>query len=323
MVKVSMKMTDAEMQKSKAKKSKVKKYYGPNLAKILDAYFDCSEEEQNAIDKALDDFVSGYTFREFMDELIFKTANILDGVSDDDKFFDDEFFKAVKTLKAKGYKVVKDDSIDEDLIVDTEEEDAPEEEETATEEESEETEEVEDESDDDDVEVDVDVETEKSKKSQSLKSAYDLFKKKGWIGKTNDDGIDSQELESEVLDDPVANVPETPEPKETVQQTKTGVPKDAPEPESQTSEDVTEKDGNDLDALEPETENNQDISTTDADDIEALINQKRAEKSKDQVPPASYQPFANNYRTVQRGEGKMPISAVIPNKKQTVGKKRI
>ena len=307
--------------KLKAKKSKVQK--------SNDALFDTMEQARANFDNACMDYARVVGCEDEVRRLLNEIGRLYDQIYDACVSSDDsEFVKAVKTLKAKGYRVVKGDDIDEDLIVDTEEEDGSETEETATEEESEEVEEVEDESDDD-VEVDVDVETEKSKKSKSLKSAYDVFKKKGWIGKTDDKGIDSEKLESEVLDDPVAKVPETPEPTENVEQTETGVPEDAPEPESENNDDVTEKDGNDMDALEPESENNQDISTTDADDIEALINQKRAEKSKDQTS-ASGMPSINGtvpvsmmYRQTKMGQDKMPISAVIPNNKQVIGKKRI
>ena len=333
MAKVSMKMTSEEIQKNKkAQKNKVKKYDGGNLLKIEDAFYRCTEEEKNAINQALEDFVSGYDFQSFLEELFEKSANILDGFDVDG--YDLE--KAIKTLKSHGYKVIKE----EKEVEETEEiEEGTEPESLAEPEDTEETEEVEevedvDEDGDADVEVDVDVE-----KSLTLKSAYALLRKRGWVGKKSDDGIDAEELEGEVLDDPVAKVPETPEPVENVQQTETKLPDaDAILPETENSKDVGEKEGNDADAILPETENNKPITSAgqdlkeDPDDIETAIKMKRERAIKSTGMDISYQtvqgtvPISAMYRQTEVGAGKLPVSQFLGpavNKLGNDGKKGV
>jgi hypothetical protein len=214
----------------------------------------------------------------------------------------------IKTLKSKGYIVFK---AEDEVSDETTEEDM---------EESSEVEEVgettEDTEDDSDVEVEIDVDK-KSRKSKR-KSGADILKSKGWVRKTDDKGPDSEDVEDGAIDEKAVTVPDTKEPSDNVEDADTGVPEDDElHEDSKSSQKVGDKEGNDIDELKEGPQNSEDIANMDIGD---LIESKKMKKE-EQKPPASFQPFSNNYRTTQMGEGKMSISnAITP--KGSVGKGR-
>lgn len=314
MAKISTKI-DAKASKSKVKKSD---YWGPQIEAIYNAYMNCTMLEKRALKEALDDFVTWGSVESFLDDWFNLTADVLDKwewEGDDEDFEKSKksmtTAQMIKTLKSMGYTVSKAE--DEE-----------------TEEETEETVEEDEETEDGDVDVDVEVDkgcsqsknfTRKSRTGKSAKrNGAEMLKSRGWV-KAEDKGPDAEEVETEAIgSENAVKVPETPEPSDNVEDVETKVPEaDALEDDGVKTEDTGAEEGNDMDALEDEGITTQDIVDMD---IDALIEKKRALKAKDQVPPAHTQPFANNYRVTQMGQGKGQVPAgALGKSTRSIGRK--
>ena len=167
-----------------------------------------------------------------------------------------------------------------------------------------------------DIMADKEYKSEKSMKSKTMKSPADILKSKGWVRKEEDKGPDSEDVEEEAIgSDKAVKVPDTKEPTDNVEDMDTGIPEDdALEEEGEKNDKMGDKEGDDMDALEEEGGTNND-TPSDMDEIDALIEKKRRQNGFYNNTPApsvgSSQPYANNYRTVNMGDGKMDVMSQI------------
>lgn len=335
MAKVSMKMTREDIIKSQKtrnvtkaeqmRKSKVKKYDGSNFMKIEDAIYGCTKEEQNALKEALEEFVTGYDLDSFLEEWFGVASNILDGVNGADGYD----FEKSKTIKGKSPKEIGKDLIAEGIkVFNVDEYDnmfgiyvpwehanraigfLP---------------------------VDAQVlevipykgdqaiiRISKSKTLMDRQSPADILKSKGWVRKEKDNGPDSEDVENGAGVESEVKVPDTPEPSDNVEDTETKVPEiDDLIEEGEKNEKMGDKEGDDIEALQEEGGTNNDVPK-EMDDIDALIEKKRQQNGYYNGTPAptvgSTQPYANNYRTTQMGEGKMDVMSQLSNPKTMTSK---
>ena len=164
----------------------------------------------------------------------------------------------------------------------------------------------------------------KSKTLKDRQSPADILKSKGWVRKEKDNGPDSEDVENGAGVESEVKVPDTPEPSDNVEDTETKVPEiDDLIEEGEKNEKMGDKEGDDMDALEEEGGKNNDVPK-EMDDIDALIEKARQKNGFYNGTPAptvgSTQPFANNYRTTQMGEGKMDVMSQLSNPKTMTSK---
>ena len=312
MAKISMKSdvrkstneTRTAMQKSEARKSDNK------FQKILALMQEMTTEEREEASSLIED----RGCKNFQD--VFGIFDVMaDNEYKSEKSMKSKTMKSpADILKSKGWVKKEDKEPESEDVEEESEEDKKSEEESSEKESTEEETES-----DDDVEIDVDVEkAKKTAQKDPFKAMRELMKSKGFVLKAEeeDDGPDSEEVEEEALgEDKVVEIPETPEPTEDVQQTETGIPEEPPEAESEDNETPTEEDGNDMESLLPETITNLklDLGNDVNEDLDEMIDKKRSQYGDDISLSAvgGMQPFKNNYRTTQMGEGKMNVMSQL------------
>ena len=83
-----------------AKNEAITKYTTDKCNRIKDVFYDMSAKEQQALNEALDNYVSGWSFTSFIDDLFNDFADIMDGES-----FEDDY--EASTKKSKGESMNK------------------------------------------------------------------------------------------------------------------------------------------------------------------------------------------------------------------------
>lgn len=119
-----------------AKNKVISKYTTDKCQRIKDVFYDMSAKEQQALNEALENYVGGWSFTSFIDDLFNDFADIMDGVADEDyeastkksksENMDKSKYSDIRKRLAKLGGFTKEEEeieIDDDDVVEIEEED--------------------------------------------------------------------------------------------------------------------------------------------------------------------------------------------------------